>query len=46
LRFVETIDAVEQGGLAGTVRPDDGQYLSIPDIQAHVNKGFDAAKTQ
>ena len=46
LRFVEAIDTVEEGGLAGTIRSDDSQYLVIPDLHAHINKGTDTAKAK
>jgi hypothetical protein len=46
LRFIETIDAVEEGRLTGTIRSDDRQDLLIPDIHAHVSKGTDTTKTE
>ena len=32
--MVEPADHVEQGGLAGPVRADDGQDLTSPDVEA------------
>lgn len=46
LRFVEPIYAVEEGGLAGTIRSDDSQYLFISDFHAYVNKGTDTTKAK
>jgi hypothetical protein len=46
LRFVEAINAVEEGGLAGTIRSDDSQYLVIPDLHAYLSKGTDTAKAE
>jgi len=46
LRFIEAVYAVEYAGLAGAVRADNSQYLSIPYIQAHVDKGLDTAKAE
>jgi hypothetical protein len=46
LGFVETIDAVEDGSLAGAIRSDDSQYLVIPDVYAHVGKSINTAKAQ
>jgi len=46
LGFVETIDAVEEGRLAGPIRADDRQDLFIPDLHAHVGKGTDPAKAE
>ena len=46
LRFVEAAYAIEEGGLAGAIGSDDSQYLMISDVQAHVRKGMDTAKTE
>jgi hypothetical protein len=46
LRLVETIDAVKECRLAGPIRSDNGQYLLIPDLYVHVDKGTDAAKAK
>ena len=46
LRLVEAADAVQKSGLAGAVRPDDGQDLISPDIQTDVRKRIDTAEAQ
>jgi len=46
LRFIEAVYAVEYAGLAGAVGADNSQYLSIPYIQAQVDKGSDTAKAE
>jgi hypothetical protein len=46
LWFVEAIDAVEEGGLAGTIRSDDSQYLIVSDLHTHFVKGSDTAKVK
>jgi hypothetical protein len=46
LGFVEAVYAVEEGGLASTIRPNDRQDLVIPDIHTHVVKCSDTAKVK
>src|SRR5579863_8457512 len=41
---VEAADAIEQRGLAGTVRTDQAADLAIADIERHAAQGDDAAK--
>ena len=45
LRFIKTVDAVQDTGLARAVRPDDSQNLSIPDIHIDINQSPNAAKS-
>src|SRR6266478_8804446 len=44
-RFVKAGDAVEHGGLAGAVRPDQGGNLAPLGIERQVVDGDDAAET-
>ena len=46
LRAVEAGDAVEQAGLAGAVRPDDGGDAAPPDAQVDAGEGLHAAEGQ
>ena len=43
---VEAADDVEDGRLAGAVRPDDAEHLAFDDIERHVAHGLHAAETQ
>src|SRR4051812_8834455 len=45
-RLVVPADAVEQGGLAGAVRPDEPEDLARLDGEAHLLQHLDAAKLQ
>src|SRR5712675_2085716 len=44
-RFVETGDAVEHGGFAGAVRPDQGGDLAPLGVERQIADGDDAAET-
>jgi hypothetical protein len=44
LGAVESAYTVEQAGLAGAVRTDDGQNLVFPDFDADIGQGFDASE--
>ena len=46
LRFVKTVDAVQQAGLAGAVRPDDSQNFFIPDIDIDIGQRLNPAERQ
>src|SRR5271157_159462 len=35
IRFINPADHVEDSGLAATVRPDDGEYLVVLNLEAH-----------
>src|SRR5262249_48783933 len=45
-RRVDAADAVEDAGLAGAVRADDGEELMRFDIEAHAGEGRHAAEAQ
>jgi hypothetical protein len=42
IRLVDTGDTIEQGGLAGTVRPDNGQDLVFLDFKIDSGQGLDS----
>lgn len=44
LRFIKTIDAIQQASLTGTVRTNNRQDFIVSYVQADINKGFHAAK--
>jgi len=46
LRLIKAVDAVEQRCLAGAIRSDNSQYLVIPNINAYLVEGCNAAKTE
>ena len=41
-RLVDTGEKVEERGLAGTVRTDEGDDLALVDVQVDVRKGLEA----
>ena len=45
-RTVAARDAVDDRGLAGTVRANDGEQLALVDAEAHIGQRADAAKAQ
>src|SRR5207248_10437496 len=45
VRAIEPADAVEQGGLAGAVRSDDAQDITLLDLEGDAGEGVDAAET-
>src|SRR2546430_9402976 len=45
VRAIEPADAVEQGGLAGAVRSDDAQDITLLDLEGDAGEGVDATET-
>ncbi len=45
-RPVAAGNAVDDRGLAGAVRADDGEQLALVDAEAHIGQRADAAKAQ
>jgi hypothetical protein len=46
LGMVESGDAVDQGGLSGSVGTDEGQEFPVEDVQGYIVEDADAAKRQ
>src|SRR5207245_3132954 len=46
LRVIETVDVVEQRGLAGDIWADDGADLAFADVEGNAADRFDPAEGQ